>query len=97
GDAAATRVEEERRRDGPYQSLFDFVQRTGLSRQMTTNLIRIGAFDSLGLNRRELIWQLGLFVGGFEQADLRRPRDRQLRLDLPVEQDTVRLADFDAY
>lgn len=73
------------------------MQRTGLAREATTNLIRIGAFDGLGLNRRELIWQLGLFVGGFEQADLRRPRDRQLRLALPVEQDTVRLADFDAY
>ncbi|MCK9496081.1 MAG: error-prone DNA polymerase [Dehalococcoidia bacterium] len=97
GDAAAARVEEERRREGPYRSLFDFVQRTGLSKAMTTNLIRIGAFDSLGLNRRELIWQLGLFVSGFEQADLRRPRDRQLRLDLPVEQDSVRLADFGAY
>jgi error-prone DNA polymerase len=97
GEAAATRVQEERQRDGEYRSLFDFVQRTGLSNEATTNLIRIGAFDSLGLNRRELIWQLGLFVGGFEQADLRRRHDRQLRLDLPVEQDTVRLADFSAY
>ena len=97
GEAAATRVQEERRRDGEYRSLFDFVQRTGLSKEATTNLIRIGAFDSLGLNRRELIWQLGLFVSGFEQADLRRRHDRQLRLDLPVEQDTVRLADFSAY
>lgn len=97
GEAAATRVEEERQRDGAYRSLFDFVQRTGLSKGATTNLIRIGAFDDLGLNRRELIWQLGLFVGGFEQSELRRPRDRQLRLALPVEQDAVRLADFDAY
>src|SRR5690606_16320652 len=74
-----------------------FVQRTGLSKVATTNLIRIGAFDGLGLNRRELIWQLGLFVGGFEQADLRRRHDRQLRLALPVEQDAVQLADFSAY
>jgi len=97
GEAASMRVEGERRRDGPYRSLFDFVQRTGLSKEATTNLIRIGAFDDLGLNRRELIWQLGLFVGGFEQSDLRRPRDRQMRLALPVEQDAVRLADFTAY
>ncbi|GMU41046.1 MAG: error-prone DNA polymerase [Chloroflexota bacterium] len=97
GEAAATRIEDERRRDGEYHSLFDFVQRTGLPREATINLIRIGAFDGLGLNRRELIWQLGLFVGGFEQADLRRRHDRQLRLALPVEQDSVRLADFDAY
>ena len=61
------------------------------------NLIRIGAFDALGLNRRELIWQLGLFAGGFEQSHLRRPLDRQLRLDLPTAQDEVQLADFTAY
>jgi error-prone DNA polymerase len=97
GEAGATRVEAERLRGGEYRSLFDFVQRTGLSQEATTNLIQVGAFDGLGLNRRELIWQLGLFVGGFEQAQLRRTRDRQMRLDLPTEQDQVRLADFSAY
>jgi error-prone DNA polymerase len=97
GVVAAQRVEEERVSGGEYRSLFDFVQRTGLSREATTNLIRIGAFDSFGLNRRELIWQLGLFVNGFEQAELRRPRDRQLRLPLPTAQDQVQLADFTAY
>jgi error-prone DNA polymerase len=97
GEAAAQRIEEERGRGGDYRSLFDFVQRTGLSQEAVTNLIRIGAFDCLGLNRRELIWQLGLFAGGFEQAELRRPRDRQLRLPLPTAQDEVRLTDFNAY
>src|SRR3546814_179140 len=53
GEVAAARVEGECRRDGEYRSLFDFVQRTGLSKEATTNLIRIGAFDDLGLNRRE--------------------------------------------
>ena len=97
GEAGATRVEAERDRGGMFRSLFDFVQRTGLSREATTNLIRIGAFDDLGLNRRELIWQLGLFAGGFQQAELRRPRNRQLRMALPTEQDEVRLSDFGAY
>jgi error-prone DNA polymerase len=97
GEAGAQRVEEERIREGEYRSLFDFVQRTGLSQEATTNLIRIGAFDGLGLNRRELIWQLGLFIGGFEQGNLRRKSDRQLRLALPTEQDEVQLADFTAY
>ncbi len=97
GAAGANRIEEERRRGGPYRSLFDFVQRTGIAREATTNLIRIGAFDDLGLNRRELIWQLGLFAGGFEQSELRRPRDRQLRLELPTVQNEVRLGDFSAY
>ena len=97
GEVSANRTEEERRRGGPYRSLFEFVQRTGLSIEASTNLIRIGAFDGFGLNRRELIWQLGLFAGGFEQSALRRPRDHQLRLTLPTTQDHVRLGDFNAY
>jgi error-prone DNA polymerase len=97
GEAGATRIEEERARTGAYRSLFDFIQRAGLSQEASTNLIQIGAFDGLGLNRRELIWQLGLFAGGFEQAELRRAHDRQMRLDIPTVQDEVRLADFTAY
>ena len=97
GKAGGARAELERARDGPFRSLFDFVQRTGLSREATTNLIRIGAFDGFGLNRRELIWQLGLFSAGLSQAALRRPRERQLRLPLPTGQDQVEFEDFDAY
>jgi len=97
GAAGAMRVQEERTRGSAFRSLFDFVQRTGLGREATTHLIQVGAFDALGLNRRELIWQIGLFAGGFQQSELRRPRDRQLRLDLPTVQDEVRLADFTAY
>ena len=55
GEVGAMRIEEERLRAGPYRSLFDFTQRTGLSREASTNLIQVGAFDDLGLNRRELI------------------------------------------
>ena len=50
----------------PFRSLFDFVQRTGLPRQATEHLIRIGAFDGFGMTRRELLWQLGLLGGGDE-------------------------------
>lgn len=97
GEAGATRIEAERKRGGDYRSLFDFVQRTGLSQEAATNLIQVGAFDAFGLNRRELIWQLGLFAGGFQQPALRRPRDRQMRLDLSTVQDEVSLADFDTF
>ena len=97
GEAGGARIDKEREREGPFQSLFDFVQRTGLSRRATTNLIRAGAFDTFGLNRRELLWQLWLFGGGLERAVLTRPRQRQLALPLPTEQDQVRLPDFDAY
>jgi error-prone DNA polymerase len=105
GEAGALRVEEQRARGGEFRSLFDFVQRTGLSRQAATHLIQIGAFDAFGLNRRELLWQLGLFTGGLAggqagglaRARSQRPRERQLRLELPTEQDAVALTDFNAY
>ena len=97
GEAGGTRIEEERGRAGDFQSLFDFVQRAGISRRATTSLIRIGAFAPFGLNRRELLWQLGLFGGGFERAMLSKSRERQMRLPLPTAQDNVTLVDFDAY
>ena len=104
GEAGALRVEAERDRGGEFRSLFDFVQRTGLSRQATTHLIQLGAFDAFGLNRRELLWQLGLFSGGLPggqgglgRAPSARPGAGQLRLELPTAQDEVPLTDFDAY
>jgi error-prone DNA polymerase len=97
GEAGGRRIDEERLKAGSFLSLFDFVQRTGLSREATTSLIQIGAFDSFGMNRRELIWQLGLFAGGLQRAVLDRPQERQLKLALPTEQDEVSLADFNDY
>ncbi len=97
GEAGARRVEAERAGGGPFRSLFEFVQRTGLSREVIQNLIRAGAFEGFGLNQRELIWQLGLFWGGMQQASLTKAKDRQLRLPLGTEQDQVQLADFSDY
>jgi error-prone DNA polymerase len=97
GKAGSTRVIDERLRGGEFRSLFDFVQRTGLSRRATTSLIRAGASDEFGLNRRELLWQLGLFSGGLERATLSQPRDHQMRLSLPTAQDEVPLPDFTAF
>ena len=97
GAAGAATITRERARDGDFRSLFDFVQRTGLARRATESLIQIGAFDALGLNRRELIWQLGLLGDGMTRSRLRLPMQRQLRLALPTEQDAVALPDFSAY
>ncbi len=97
GEAGGERVEEERSRTGPYASLFDFLQRTGLPRRAMDSLIQVGAFDAFGLNRRELLWQLGLFGDGMRQSVLRLPRERQLRLSLPIGQDQVSLVDFTPY
>jgi error-prone DNA polymerase len=82
GEDAARALGEERRRNGPFRSLSDFVRRVRLKREPIENLIQVGAFDQFGLNRRELLWQLGL---------LYRPSNGQLALPLPVEQDMVPL------
>ena len=97
GEAGGQRIEVERARAGAYRSLFDFTQRTGLPRRATEALIQIGAFDGLGLNRRELLWQLGLFSDGMQRSVLRAPQERQLRLELSTGQDEVALPDFTAY
>jgi error-prone DNA polymerase len=52
------------------------------------NLVQIGAFDAFGMNRRELLWQLGL---------LYRPPSAQLALPMPVDQDLTQLRDLDAW
>ncbi len=86
-ETTAREVEEERRRNGPFQALFDFLERTRLKREAVENLIACGAFDRFGLERRELLWQLGLLY----RSDGRNAAERQLALALPTEQDMVRL------
>ncbi|MEO8461873.1 MAG: error-prone DNA polymerase, partial [Chloroflexota bacterium] len=48
---------------GPYASLADVVERTGLPEETVERLIRTGALDSLGRPRRELLWQLREVMG----------------------------------
>ncbi|MDI6857237.1 MAG: DNA polymerase III subunit alpha [Dehalococcoidia bacterium] len=86
-ETTAREVEEERDRDGEFRSLFDFLERTRLKREAVENLIACGAFDSFGLERRELLWQLGLLY----RSDGRNGHERQLTLPLPTGQDMVEL------
>jgi error-prone DNA polymerase len=86
-EATAQEVEAERERSGEFRSLFDFLQRTRLKRETIENLIVCGAFDGFGLERRELVWQLGLLY----RSDGRNGRERQLALPLSTEQDMVEL------
>jgi error-prone DNA polymerase len=92
--AAAETIVAEQQRE-PFRSLFDFVQRTGLHRTGIENLILAGTFEELGLERRELLWQLGLFTGVARQrrggAESATARGRQLALPLPVEGDMASL------
>ena len=87
-ETTAREVEEERRRKGPFRSLFDFLERTRVKREAIENLIACGAFDRFGLERRELLWQLGLLY----RSDGRNAVERQLALPLPTEQDMVELS-----
>ena len=48
---------------GPYASLADVVERTGLPEETIERLLRTGALDSIGRPRRELLWQLREVAG----------------------------------
>ncbi len=86
-ETTAPEIERERS-SGEYRSLFDFLERTRVKREAVENLIACGAFDGFGLERRELIWQLGLVY----RPEGRYAEKRQLALPLPTDQDMVRLA-----
>jgi error-prone DNA polymerase len=62
GEEQEARLDAELAR-GPYTSLADVVERTGLPEEVVERLIRAGALDSLGRPRRELLWQLREVAG----------------------------------
>ncbi len=76
GSDVSMQVVVERERNGPYGSLVDFLRRTPavLKRPAVENLIWVGGLDGLGLTRRELLWQTGLWLGPDEER--RRARGR---------------------
>jgi error-prone DNA polymerase len=57
--ALATKIVEERNRAGSYASMNDLVRRVGLSTAQLELLSAAGAFDTLGLSRREAMWNAG--------------------------------------
>jgi error-prone DNA polymerase len=57
----------------PYTSLSDFVGRTRISREIAENLVRLGAFDALGVRREELVAQVPLLYAGARAAGRSRP------------------------
>jgi error-prone DNA polymerase len=90
-------VVEERERNGLYRGLSDLIRRTppGLTRNAFDHLVWVGACDDFGLTRRELLWQVGLWLGPKEDRDPRRVR-RQLELPLNHPHDTLRFGGVDA-
>ena len=93
----AQAVVEERERNGPYRCLSDLIRRTppGLTRNAFDHLVWVGACDDFGLTRRELLWQVGLWLGPKEDRDPTRVR-RQLELPLNHPHDTLRFGGVDA-
>jgi error-prone DNA polymerase len=94
GEAALARLDAAQQA-GPFRSLRDLCQRSGLAREAIENLIAIGACVRFGLRRRELLWQLGLVHQQVAHhppsGKAAVPRPVQQPLPLPVEQDMVAL------
>jgi DNA polymerase III alpha subunit len=68
---------------GPYRSLADVVERTGLVEETIERLIRVGALDSLSRPRRELLWQLREVAGSVRGSVPGRVAGRPMDLRLP--------------
>jgi error-prone DNA polymerase len=59
GLALAERIVEERERGGDFESMADLVRRVGVNTAQLESLAAAGAFDSLGVTRREALWTAG--------------------------------------
>jgi error-prone DNA polymerase len=59
GTQAAAAIVAERERAGPYRSMADLVRRSDVSQRRLEALAGAGAFEGLGLTRRESLWQAG--------------------------------------
>ena len=86
GAESARLVVEDRDRHGPYVTAGDLVRRTGLKPQAILSLVMAGAFDGIEANRRETLWEAGLYP--------RPSRNGQAALPVSMEDGVPRLPDF---
>src|SRR6266705_2882634 len=88
-EETATAVVAERKRSGPFRSIGDFVRRAPprLKRSAIEHLVWVGGCDGFGLTRRELLWQVGLWLPPEAErgGDARGRRQLELALDHPYE------------
>jgi error-prone DNA polymerase len=100
GEAIAQRVVAVREAHEPYRGLTDFLRRTpaALRRPAVENLIWAGGLDGFGLERRELLWQAGLWLGPDKERTRARGRadDPQMTLALSTPSTTPDLPTLDA-
>ncbi|WP_423181574.1 error-prone DNA polymerase [Arthrobacter sp. NyZ413] len=59
GAEVAKRIVAERDQNGPFRDMGDLSRRADLSAEQLEALASAGALDSLGMNRREALWQAG--------------------------------------
>jgi error-prone DNA polymerase len=88
-EETATAVVEERERRGQFRSIGDFVRRAPpkLNRTAIEHLVWVGGCDSFGLTRRELLWQVGLWLPPEAErgGDVGGRRQLELALNHPYE------------
>ena len=88
-EETATGVVIERERHGLFRSIGDFVRRAPpkLNRTAIEHLVWVGGCDGFGLTRRELLWQVGLWLPpeGERSGEVGGRRQLKLALDHPYE------------
>ncbi|HEX9349210.1 MAG TPA: DNA polymerase III subunit alpha [Gemmatimonadales bacterium] len=89
-EETATATVEERERNGPFKSVGDFIRRAPpkLKRTAIEALMWVGGCDGFGLTRRELLWQVGLWLPpkASKSGEGRGRRQLELALNHPHEQ-----------
>src|SRR6266478_4560775 len=89
-EETATATIVEREQHGPFKSVGDFIRRTPpkLKRTAIEALMWVGGCDGFGLTRRELLWQVGLWLPpqASQSGDGRGRRQLELALNHPHEQ-----------
>jgi len=88
-EETATATVQEREQHGPFRSVGEFVRRAppALNRTAIEALVWVGGCDGFGLTRRELLWQVGLWLPpqAEQSGEGRGRRQLELALDQPHE------------
>src|SRR5205807_5444439 len=88
-EETATQLVVERERRGPFTSIGDLARRAPpqLKRTAIEHLVWVGCCDGFGLTRRELLWQVGLWLPpeAAHNSDARVRRQLELALNHPHE------------
>ena len=97
GEGFLHKLVKEREQHGPYASFIDFCKRlygTELNRRALESLIKCGALDNLGYNRREMLTGAGALLEQLD-ADRRRNIDGQIGFFDTPEEDAPSGSDYE--